>query len=532
MNTDIDDSDCIVVQKGGGEVGKRNVEVVGSPDPANDDASVPSPEPGEGAEESRGGVGDPREAQGPQGRPKRVVGRPKKVATPAVSFEAATEAGRKRTAEWSLTDQVAGLRALIEGLAKQHQEREEHLQDEIRSLKKETGELKVTIQAWREEQLADEKAKKQDQKAFQTAVQKEHQKQGTAVQEVQALLKEKDKRPSYSDIARTPAAQPEQPWTTVERRKGLQLQPFKDERAVTIDAGRTKAEKTDYTIVKARLQEGLANIQATAGLKIECLRPGPGDRIEVVFATKAQADKARKHSRWVTSQMPGTRIQGDEWYPVKCDLVAKQAVLEGTAKDGISLRQDVCKDFQAQNSVKGIDCAAMKARWISRADSVKKTGSLVIWLKHKTAASHLLEKGTAIFGATGSYCSKWESRDYGLLCFNCNKHGHLQAACKVPPRCAICSGSHRRFECKQQANPKCPVCNQKGHTALSWECSLHPQHWKFKGKAKANSSSRTQSTGSTVPATSQPSQGSSTTANTGSTTSPEVEMSEAFPSQL
>jgi hypothetical protein len=33
MNTDIDESDCIVIQKGGGEVGKRSVEVVGSPDP-------------------------------------------------------------------------------------------------------------------------------------------------------------------------------------------------------------------------------------------------------------------------------------------------------------------------------------------------------------------------------------------------------------------------------------------------------------------------------------------------------------------
>ena len=50
MNTDIDDSDYIVVQKGGGKVGKRNVEVVGSPDPANADDSAPSPEPGEGAE--------------------------------------------------------------------------------------------------------------------------------------------------------------------------------------------------------------------------------------------------------------------------------------------------------------------------------------------------------------------------------------------------------------------------------------------------------------------------------------------------
>jgi hypothetical protein len=161
----------------------------------------------------------------------------------------------------------------------------------------------------------------------------------------------------------------------------------------------------------------------------------------------------------------------------------------------------------------------------------------VIWLKHKAAASHLLEKGTAIFGATGSFCSKWESRDYGLLCFHCNKHGHLQAACKAPPRCAICSSAHRRFECKQQANLKRPVCNQKGHTALSWECSMHPQYWKFKGKARAVSSNKTQPISNTVQATVQPGQGSSVATetaatSTGSTASPEVEMSEALPAQL
>ena len=55
MNTDIDDSDCIVVQKGGGEVGKRNVEAVGSQDPANADAGTPSLEPREGAEDGKGG---------------------------------------------------------------------------------------------------------------------------------------------------------------------------------------------------------------------------------------------------------------------------------------------------------------------------------------------------------------------------------------------------------------------------------------------------------------------------------------------
>ena len=55
MNTDIDDSDCIVVQKGGGEVGKQSVEFIGSLDPPNADASAPSPEAGERAEDGRGG---------------------------------------------------------------------------------------------------------------------------------------------------------------------------------------------------------------------------------------------------------------------------------------------------------------------------------------------------------------------------------------------------------------------------------------------------------------------------------------------
>jgi hypothetical protein len=55
MNTDIDDSDCIVVQKGGGEVGKQSVEFMGSPDPPNADASALSLEAGERAEDGRGG---------------------------------------------------------------------------------------------------------------------------------------------------------------------------------------------------------------------------------------------------------------------------------------------------------------------------------------------------------------------------------------------------------------------------------------------------------------------------------------------
>jgi hypothetical protein len=57
MNTDIDESDCIVIQKGGSEVGKRGVGVIGSPDPAEAGAGALSPEVVVEAEGDRGGGG-------------------------------------------------------------------------------------------------------------------------------------------------------------------------------------------------------------------------------------------------------------------------------------------------------------------------------------------------------------------------------------------------------------------------------------------------------------------------------------------
>jgi flagellar motility protein MotE (MotC chaperone) len=65
----------------------------------------------------------------------------------------------------------------------------------------------------------------------------------------------------------------------------------KDERAVSIDTGRTKAEKADLAQVKERLQDGLDKAKVTEGLKIEFLRPSTGQRIEVVFMIRNRQRK-------------------------------------------------------------------------------------------------------------------------------------------------------------------------------------------------------------------------------------------------
>jgi hypothetical protein len=40
--------------------------------------------------------------------------------------------------------------------------------------------------------------------------------------------------------------------------------------------------------------------------------------------------------------MPGTRVKGEEWFPIKCDIVAKQVVIDSKVRDGKTLKKDVC----------------------------------------------------------------------------------------------------------------------------------------------------------------------------------------------
>jgi hypothetical protein len=147
-------------------------------------------------------------------------------------------------------------------------------------------------------------------------------------------------------------------------------------------------------------------VGVTGGLKIQFLRPGPGTRIEVISENKAQAEKARKNTHWATGQFHSVRVQGEKWYPVNCDMFARQVVLDRTATDDKTRRQRVCQDFSKDNQVEGIDFMVTKGHWLSKADYKKKVGSLIIWLESNFAEDHLLKSGTAIFGATGAYYSK------------------------------------------------------------------------------------------------------------------------------
>jgi hypothetical protein len=75
-----------------------------------------------------------------------------------------------------------------------------------------------------------------------------------------------------------------------------------DDRAVSIDIGRFKELKNNYDVIRDGLRSGLKFNKVTEKLTIKSLRPGLGDRIDVVFADKDEADmdeanKAKQHTR-------------------------------------------------------------------------------------------------------------------------------------------------------------------------------------------------------------------------------------------
>jgi hypothetical protein len=63
VDNDIHESECIMIQKVGGEVGKPGVGLGGSKGPAGANAGAPSMEAGAEAENGKGKVGDGYEAE-------------------------------------------------------------------------------------------------------------------------------------------------------------------------------------------------------------------------------------------------------------------------------------------------------------------------------------------------------------------------------------------------------------------------------------------------------------------------------------
>ncbi|TKA67957.1 hypothetical protein B0A55_10787 [Friedmanniomyces simplex] len=95
--------------------------------------------------------------------------------------------------------------------------------------------------------------------------------------------------------------------------------------------------------------------------------------------------------------MPGARVAGEQWYPVKYDSVVKQCVLDEEINDGKTLKNFLL-EFRSDHKCEAAECTAMKATWLSKVDVTKKLANTATW----RISGDLAEQSSVGIPATGA----------------------------------------------------------------------------------------------------------------------------------
>lgn len=223
-------------------------------------------------------------------------------------FASAGEAERKRKAEEGIAKQVNQLKEwvyrLLEGNATQETKR--HAQQE---------EVVATIKA---------------QAKTITGLETTIQKQSEELKETKAQLGlELRGRKLYSDVLRRAllsASSGNTNTTLVDGEPLARRRQDEDETAITINTIRVKREEQDTTVMLDTFNRSLRPFKVTEGIEIQYIHLRRPDSANLVFSSTNDRGRAREHLRWLTSNMPEARMRGEQWYPVKCDFVAKAVV--------------------------------------------------------------------------------------------------------------------------------------------------------------------------------------------------------------
>jgi hypothetical protein len=110
------------------------------------------------------------------------------------------------------------------------------------------------------------------------------------------------------------------------------------------------------------------------------------------------------------------------------------------------------KMLEKENDVK-----IAKLSWLSRKDSQKAYGSMVVYVTKRADAARLLEGHYFDVNGESAFTRVFELRHGPMQCFKCLGLGHKAFSCTRPQLCSRCAQpGHRHSEC-QADSPKCAV---------------------------------------------------------------------------
>lgn len=159
------------------------------------------------------------------------------------------------------------------------------------------------------------------------------------------------------------------------------------------------------------------------------------------------------------------RVLRDQLFPVKVDNTNQTAVLnqEGHLLPGI---------VEALGRENEVNIA--KISWLSKKDTSKAYGSMVVYVTKRAEAEKLLTEQYFHVAGESAVTRVFEPRLNLHQCYNCQEIGHKAYSCSKEQTCAKCAQKgHHHTNC-QSPIPKCVPCRGP-HESYSRKCRvLHP----------------------------------------------------------
>jgi hypothetical protein len=190
---------------------------------------------------------------------------------------------------------------------------------------------------------------------------------------------------------------------------------------------------------------------------------GTANRLRIMGRNKEELKKIKDILE--AKKAPGARVLRDQLYPVKVDNVNRTAVIDHGGK----VLPGAAEALAQENGVQ-----IAKLAWLSRKDSAKAYGSMVVYVTKAGDARRLLNEGFFHAGGESGYTGVFERRVSPEQCYNCQQIGHKAFQCRNPQVCGRCAKEgHRHGECTE-AMVKCVLCGGP-HESFSKNCRrLYP----------------------------------------------------------
>jgi hypothetical protein len=97
--------------------------------------------------------------------------------------------------------------------------------------------------------------------------------------------------------------------------------------------------------MREKIHAVLKDDTVTANVDIEGVKPTSCSTVKVFVDSEESVDNLRRATHWLNA-LPGARLQGEQWFPIKVNDVKKESVFE--ASEG--KREDFARIFKEENS--------------------------------------------------------------------------------------------------------------------------------------------------------------------------------------